>query len=53
MTRTIVRQLSLAVVAISADIAPASAHHLMGGVTPVTFAQGLLSGLGHPVIGPG
>jgi urease accessory protein len=51
MTRTIVRQLSLAGVAISADIAPASAHHLMGGVTPVTFAQGLLSGLGHPVIG--
>jgi len=29
----------------------ALAHHLMGGVMPSTFAQGLLSGLGHPVIG--
>ena len=30
---------------------PASAHHLMGGKIPSTFVQGLLSGLGHPVIG--
>jgi len=30
---------------------PASAHHLMGGRMPVTFGEGLLSGLGHPVIG--
>jgi urease accessory protein len=30
---------------------PASAHHVMGGKLPVTFMQGLLSGLGHPVIG--
>jgi len=29
----------------------ASAHHVMGGTTPATFVQGLLSGLGHPVIG--
>jgi len=29
----------------------ASAHHVMGGRTPSTFAEGLLSGLGHPVIG--
>ena len=27
------------------------AHHFMGGELPATFAQGLLSGLGHPVIG--
>lgn len=32
--------------------APASAHHPMGGKTPSTFMEGLLSGLGHPVIGP-
>src|ERR1700681_713252 len=32
--------------------APASAHHVMGGKTPSTFMDGLLSGLGHPVIGP-
>ena len=31
---------------------PASAHHLMGGAMPVTFIEGLLSGLGHPIIGP-
>ncbi|MDP2410132.1 MAG: HupE/UreJ family protein [Pseudolabrys sp.] len=30
---------------------PALAHHPMGGVTPATFGDGLLSGLGHPVIG--
>src|SRR5262245_43917419 len=31
--------------------APASAHHVMGGRMPSTFMEGLLSGLGHPVIG--
>jgi len=30
---------------------PAQAHHVMGGRTPATFMDGLLSGLGHPVIG--
>ena len=30
---------------------PALAHHMMGGRTPSTFMEGLLSGLGHPVIG--
>jgi urease accessory protein len=30
---------------------PAFAHHPMGGVTPVTFTQGFLSGLAHPVLG--
>jgi urease accessory protein len=30
---------------------PALAHHVMGGRMPVTFGEGLLSGLGHPVIG--
>ncbi len=30
---------------------PALAHHVMGGEMPVTFLQGLLSGLGHPIIG--
>jgi urease accessory protein len=32
--------------------APASAHHVMGGRTPSTFIEGLISGLAHPVIGP-
>jgi urease accessory protein len=31
--------------------APAFAHHFMGGQLPSTAWQGLLSGLGHPLIG--
>lgn len=31
--------------------ATARAHHAVGGEAPHTFADGLLSGLGHPVIG--
>jgi len=31
---------------------PAWAHHVMGGRLPSTFLEGLLSGLGHPVLGP-
>jgi urease accessory protein len=34
-----------------ASAAPAFAHHLMGGKLPDTFTTGLLSGLGHPIIG--
>lgn len=30
---------------------PAYAHHPMGGVTPSSFGEGLLSGIGHPIIG--
>lgn len=30
---------------------PARAHHFMDGDVPQTFMQGLLSGLGHPLIG--
>lgn len=29
----------------------AHAHHAMGGSTPTTFAEGVLSGIAHPVIG--
>jgi urease accessory protein len=31
---------------------PALAHHPMGGVLPSTWWHGLLSGFGHPLIGP-
>jgi urease accessory protein len=41
----------LALAALMLTAAPASAHHVMGGEMPSTFAQGFLSGLGHPVIG--
>ncbi len=30
---------------------PALAHHPMGGKTPSTLMEGLLSGLGHPILG--
>jgi urease accessory protein len=34
----------------SLTLSSAQAHHAMGGQTPATVAQGLLSGLAHPVI---
>jgi urease accessory protein len=37
--------------ALSAIPNMAYAHHPMGGKTPATFAEGLLSGIAHPVIG--
>src|SRR6516162_7228118 len=33
-------------------VGTASAHHLMGGKIPSTFSEGILSGVGHPIIGP-
>ena len=35
----------------AAAAAPAHAHHAMGGELPTTWAQGVLSGVAHPVIG--
>jgi urease accessory protein len=32
-------------------LAPAAAHHPTGGATPATLLQGVLSGIGHPMIG--
>ncbi len=47
------RAISPATAAILLVIAPpALAHHPMGGATPTTFWHGLLSGLGHPILGP-
>lgn len=40
-----------AIVAASAVMQPALAHHVMGGKTPSNFIEGLLSGFGHPIIG--
>ena len=33
------------------SVAPAFAHHMEGGNLPGSFTAGLLSGLGHPIIG--
>src|SRR3974377_937556 len=43
---------ALATMPLMLAAAPAWAHHLMGGKMPSTLLEGLLSGLGHPVIGP-
>lgn len=51
MTRRALAAGSMAIAALTAAGAPAFAHHAMDGQLPTTFSQGLLSGLGHPVIG--
>ena len=48
---THVRLSALAFAALALFATPALAHHVMDGGLPSTFAQGLLSGLAHPVIG--
>ena len=47
----LLRTACLTGIAIASGVVPALAHHPMGGATPVTFLQGLLSGFGHPVLG--
>ena len=51
MAVSIKRLVGLSVLALFVGASPAFAHHVMGGKMPETFLQGLLSGLGHPVIG--
>lgn len=46
------RRVALAAPGLFVIVNDASAHHVMGGRTPATFFEGMLSGLGHPVIGP-
>jgi urease accessory protein len=52
MNASLHRTIFLAVSVLLLTVVPASAHHVMGGEMPSNFAQGFLSGLGHPVIGP-
>jgi urease accessory protein len=52
MSFRLLRRAALVSIPFVLAAAPASAHHVMGGRTPSTFFEGLLSGLGHPVIGP-
>jgi urease accessory protein len=46
---TLLNRLTLAFTALL--VTPALAHHPMGGKTPSTLTEGLLSGLGHPILG--
>lgn len=41
----------IATLAATGFAAPALAHHPLGGMPMETFAQGMLSGVGHPVLG--
>ena len=52
MTRRALAGSSIAMAAQASAGGPAFAHHAMDGQMPTSFAQGLLSGLAHPVIGP-
>lgn len=45
------RLLSLSCLLVAVAASPALAHHPMGGGLPETLWHGLLSGLGHPIIG--
>jgi urease accessory protein len=47
----LMQTVALAVGCVLAAASPAAAHHAMGGATPTTLWQGLVSGLAHPVIG--
>lgn len=42
---------ALTTLCLLAAAVPAAAHHPMGGATPGTWMEGLLSGFGHPIIG--
>jgi urease accessory protein len=52
MLWTRIRCASLVGAGLVATASTASGHHLMGGKTPSTFTDGILSGVGHPIIGP-
>lgn len=51
MTASIARPVALAGLFVVLFAASSFAHHPMGGQAPQTFVHGLLSGLGHPIIG--
>ena len=44
-------RLTVLMLASASFATPALAHHVMDGNLPTTFMQGLLSGVGHPIIG--
>ena len=48
---SLLTRLGLALAAGVLTTGPAMAHHVMGGGMPVSFGDGLLSCLGHPIIG--
>jgi urease accessory protein len=51
MVKTTLKSGLLSLVAVAALSSNALAHHPTGGMMPATLGEGLLSGLGHPIIG--
>ncbi len=51
MTSASTLRLTVLALTLAFAATPALAHHVMDGALPATFMQGLLSGLGHPIIG--
>ncbi len=47
----LLRSFLVALLALPLFAASALAHHPLGGATPATFAEGFLSGIGHPILG--
>jgi len=47
-----IRCVALVGIGLLSSAGTASAHHLMGGKIPSTAGEGILSGIGHPIIGP-
>ena len=45
------KKIILSAAALAASAAPALAHHPLGGMPMETFTHGLLSGIGHPLLG--
>lgn len=51
MSQQIMTRCTAALAFVTLASVPALAHHPMGGAKVTTFSQGLLSGLGHPILG--
>jgi len=45
------KKLSLAAAALVSSVVPAFAHHPLNGMPMETFTHGVLSGVGHPILG--
>lgn len=48
---THMKKILLAAATVLASAAPAFAHHPLGGLPMTSFAEGMLSGIGHPLLG--
>ena len=45
------KKFTLSLITLALTVTPALAHHPLGGMPMETFAHGVLSGVGHPLLG--